>query len=83
MKTIPTPLEGVVVLEPDVYKDARGFFLETYHQDKYAALGVPGPFVQDNHSRSAQNNAARTLHAQLQTSAGQTGATLVGEILTS
>jgi len=67
------------VIEPDVYKDTRGFFLETYHQGKYAALGIPGPFVQDNHSRSARGT-LRGLHAQLKHPQGKLVRTLAGEI---
>jgi dTDP-4-dehydrorhamnose 3,5-epimerase len=63
MKFLPTELPGVVLIEPDVFKDPRGFFLETYHQRKYAEGGIPGPFVQDNHSYSARGT-LRGLHAQ-------------------
>ena len=63
MKFHETALPGVVLIEPDVYKDARGFFLETYHERKYAEGGIPGPFVQDNHSGSARGT-LRGLHAQ-------------------
>ena len=54
---------GVVVVEPDVHRDNRGFFLETYHRDKYLRGGVDGSFVQDNHSRSGRGT-LRGLHAQ-------------------
>ncbi len=63
MKFIPTALEGVLVIEPDLFRDARGFFLETYQRRKYREGGVPGPFVQDNHSRS-ERGTIRGLHAQ-------------------
>jgi dTDP-4-dehydrorhamnose 3,5-epimerase len=63
MNFSPTPLDGVVVVEPDVYRDERGFFLETFHARKYAAGGIAGPFVQDNHSRS-RRGILRGLHAQ-------------------
>jgi dTDP-4-dehydrorhamnose 3,5-epimerase len=59
----PTELPDVILVEPDVHRDQRGFFLETYHARKYAEGGVPGPFVQDNHSRSVQGT-LRGLHAQ-------------------
>jgi dTDP-4-dehydrorhamnose 3,5-epimerase len=62
MKFMGTDLDGVVVIEPDVFKDPRGFFLETYHQRKYRE-GCVGPFVQDNHSRSTRGT-IRGLHAQ-------------------
>ena len=63
MRFLPTDLPGVLLIEPDVFKDARGFFLETYHERKYAEGGIPGPFVQDNHSYSARGT-LRGLHAQ-------------------
>ena len=63
MKFTPTDLPGVVLIEPDVFRDGRGFFLETYHERKYAAGGILGPFVQDNHSYSVQGT-LRGLHAQ-------------------
>jgi dTDP-4-dehydrorhamnose 3,5-epimerase len=59
-----TELPGVVVVEPAVHRDARGFFLETYHAGKYRDAGIALPFVQDNHSRSA-SGILRGLHAQL------------------
>jgi len=46
-----TDIPDVLVIEPDVYRDDRGLFLETFRADRYAPLGVQGPFVQDNHSR--------------------------------
>src|SRR5205085_1340432 len=55
---------GVIHIELDVYRDARGYFLESFHKEKYAEAGIPGPFVQDNVSRSCRNT-LRGLHAQL------------------
>jgi dTDP-4-dehydrorhamnose 3,5-epimerase len=63
MEFLTTDLPGVLLIEPDVFWDPRGFFLETYHQAKYAAGGISGPFVQDNHSFSTQGT-LRGLHAQ-------------------
>ncbi|MBF0138238.1 MAG: dTDP-4-dehydrorhamnose 3,5-epimerase [Magnetococcus sp. DMHC-1] len=63
MKFIPTSLPGVLLVEPPVFADARGFFMETYHRDKFLAAGIVDPFVQDNHSRSAAN-VLRGLHFQ-------------------
>ena len=54
MRFVPSELPGVVVVEPDVHRDTRGYFLETYHDDKYRAAGIVGPFVQDNESRSTK-----------------------------
>jgi dTDP-4-dehydrorhamnose 3,5-epimerase len=64
MRVRPTELPGVLVVEPAVHRDERGFFLETYHADKYRDAGIGLPFVQDNHSRSAPG-VLRGLHAQL------------------
>lgn len=59
-----TKLPGVLLVEPDVHEDERGFFLETYHSDKYAQAGITASFVQDNHSRS-RYGMLRGLHMQL------------------
>ena len=59
-----TPLAGVLLLTPKAYKDPRGWFLESYHQDRYRAAGISASFVQDNHSSSSQGT-LRGLHAQL------------------
>ncbi len=58
-----TELPGELLIEPDVYRDDRGFFLETFHEAKYQALGIGGAFVQDNHSRSRART-LRGLHLQ-------------------
>jgi dTDP-4-dehydrorhamnose 3,5-epimerase len=63
MKFLPTRLAGVTIVEPDVFHDGRGFFLETYREDKYRAGGIDARFVQDNHSRSV-GGTIRGLHAQ-------------------
>ncbi|MGB5987482.1 MAG: dTDP-4-dehydrorhamnose 3,5-epimerase [Desulfobacterales bacterium] len=64
MKSFKTPLAGVRVVEPAVFNDDRGFFMETYHREKYEAVGIDVSFVQDNHSHS-QQNVLRGLHYQL------------------
>ncbi|WP_447974598.1 dTDP-4-dehydrorhamnose 3,5-epimerase [Nitrospira sp. Kam-Ns4a] len=64
MKFIETALKGVILVEPDVHEDPRGFFMETYHAKKYAEGGIPGPFVQDNYSLSVRGT-LRGLHYQL------------------
>ena len=62
----PTPLDGVLVLEPKVFGDARGFFLESYNARDFAqATGLTRTFVQDNHSKSAKG-VLRGLHYQVQ-----------------
>jgi dTDP-4-dehydrorhamnose 3,5-epimerase len=63
MKFLPTSLAGVTIVEPDVFRDGRGFFLETYRADKYGQGGIDARFVQDNHSRSVHGT-IRGLHAQ-------------------
>lgn len=63
MNVDQTPLPGVLVVTPKVFGDARGFFLETFHIEKYTAAGIPGPFIQDNWSHSAKN-ILRGLHFQ-------------------
>ena len=64
MKIHPTSLEGVFVIQPQVFADSRGFFAETFHQEKYGKIGIHHPFVQDNLSRSVQST-LRGLHYQL------------------
>lgn len=64
MQIVRTSLPGVLIIEPDVHHDGRGFFLETYHAEKYRALGITTPFVQDNHSRSV-GGTVRGLHLQV------------------
>jgi dTDP-4-dehydrorhamnose 3,5-epimerase len=62
---LETSLPGVWELRPPIFHDARGFFLEAYHQAKFAALGITDSFVQDNHSRSMKGT-LRGLHYQRQ-----------------
>jgi len=64
MKVIETPLPGVLVLEPELPGDSRGFFLETYREDTLKEAGISERFVQDNHSRSTRG-VLRGLHYQL------------------
>jgi dTDP-4-dehydrorhamnose 3,5-epimerase len=64
MRLLPTGHPELLLIEPDVHRDARGFFLESYHARRYAELGVSGEFVQDNHSRSGRA-VLRGLHYQL------------------
>jgi dTDP-4-dehydrorhamnose 3,5-epimerase len=63
MRFIPTELPGVVLIEPAVHRDARGFFLEAFHAGKFAASGLDVSFVQDNHSLSSRGT-LRGLHGQ-------------------
>jgi dTDP-4-dehydrorhamnose 3,5-epimerase len=54
MKTAETSLKDVLIIEPDVFNDPRGFFMETFHQEKYRELGIKATFVQDNLSSSVR-----------------------------
>jgi dTDP-4-dehydrorhamnose 3,5-epimerase len=63
MKILRTDLEGVLIVDPMVFSDDRGFFMETYHKTKYRELGIPVEFVQDNLSFS-RNGILRGLHYQ-------------------
>jgi len=64
MRIVATDLPGVLIVEPRVFPDGRGWFFESYHQRRYAEAGLPASFVQDNHSRSAPGT-VRGLHYQL------------------
>ena len=64
MKIISTSLPGVLIVEPQIFNDTRGFFMETYHQEKYAEAGIDQVFVQDNISSSVHGT-LRGLHYQL------------------
>jgi dTDP-4-dehydrorhamnose 3,5-epimerase len=70
MKFIQTPIADVVLIEPQVFGDARGFFVETWQQDKFKAAGIDATFVQDNHSRSSQWT-LRGLHLQVKHTQGK------------
>ncbi len=79
MKFLPTAIPEVVRVEPDVFRDDRGFFLETYQTRKYGTAGLPETFVQDNHSFSTQGT-LRGLHAQLRRPQGKLIRAILGEI---
>ena len=79
MEISPTALPGVFIIEPDVYRDERGWFLETYHVDKYLYRGVPLAFVQDNCSSSVRGT-LRGLHAQMSRPQGKLVRVTRGEI---
>ena len=64
MERIDTPLAGVFLVRPTLFTDSRGYFFESYHQEKFARLGAAGPFVQHNQSKSAKRT-LRGLHYQL------------------
>ena len=79
MKLQKTSLDGVVLIELDVYPDFRGFFIESYQEEKFKAAGIDYPFVQDNHSHSIQG-ALRGLHYQLRHPQGKLIRVTCGEI---
>lgn len=79
MKVIETDLPGVLIIEPVVHGDSRGFFLESWHARRYAEFGLPDSFVQDNHSRSSQG-VLRGLHYQLQQPQGKLVRVASGEV---
>lgn len=63
MKVTNTTIPGLLIVEPKVFGDARGFFFESFQAERYAGAGIPGPFVQDNLSRSSKG-ILRGLHFQ-------------------
>ena len=80
MQLIPTSLRDVVILEPKVFGDERGFFLEAYNEATFRELGLPTRFVQDNHSCS-EKNVVRGLHYQIQQPQGKLVRVVAGEVL--
>jgi len=79
-KKIPTSLPGVFIIEPRVFGDERGFFLESYNERGMRELGIDEPFVQDNHSCSSLN-VLRGLHYQVKQTQGKLVRAVAGEIL--
>ena len=79
MRVSPTALPDVLLVQPVTHRDARGHFLETFHADRYAQAGIPGPFVQDNLSLS-QRGVLRGLHYQWPRPQGKLVFVLQGEI---
>jgi dTDP-4-dehydrorhamnose 3,5-epimerase len=79
MNVIPTRLPGVLILEPRVYPDPRGYFLETWSQARYAEAGLPARFVQDNLSYSLPG-VLRGLHLQSPSAQAKLIAVLLGEV---
>jgi dTDP-4-dehydrorhamnose 3,5-epimerase len=79
MNVIPTAISEVLIIEPKVFGDRRGFFLETFTADRYAAQGILGPFVQDNLSRSTQG-VLRGLHLQNPRAQGKLVSVLRGQV---
>ena len=79
VKFLPTDIEGVIIVEPSVHRDERGFFLETYHVRRFQEGGILETFVQDNHSRSVRGT-LRGLHAQRRHPQGKLVRAVQGEV---
>ena len=79
MRFNETSIPGVILIEPDVFRDARGYFLETFNAAKYSKAGIPQTFVQDNQSVSAKNT-LRGLHMQVRKPQGKLVRAVEGEI---
>ena len=80
MRRIETSLPGAYLIEPVVWSDERGFFFESYHEAKYAELGIPAPFVQDNHAKSGRST-LRGLHYQINRPQAKLCRVVQGEVL--
>lgn len=80
MRRIETSLDGACLIEPTVLSDERGFFFESYHETKYAELGITSRFVQDNHSRSSRGT-LRGMHYQLERPQAKLCRVVYGEVL--
>ncbi len=80
MNVVPTTLPGVLLIEPKVFGDSRGYFLESYRQNRYQDFGIDLPFVQDNIS-SSSSRVIRGLHYQLPNSQGKLIQVLGGAIM--
>jgi dTDP-4-dehydrorhamnose 3,5-epimerase len=80
MKVIPTPIPGAFVLEPRVFEDDRGFFLESYNEKTFTEIGITERFVQDNHSYS-KRGVLRGLHYQVIKTQGKLVRVVSGEVL--
>jgi len=79
VRVTPAEIPDVLVVEPDLYADSRGWFIETWHAARYAQAGIDLPFVQDNHSRSVCG-ALRGLHYQIRQPQGKLVRVVSGEI---
>ena len=80
MQFIPTKIPDVILVEVTKFGDHRGFFMETYHAEKFSAAGISATFIQDNHA-SSQKNILRGLHYQLKFPQGKLIRCIQGEIL--
>src|SRR5271155_2164471 len=79
MKVTPTAIPEVLIMEPEVYQDARGFFFESFNQRNFVQIGIRETFVQDNHSRSVKN-VLRGMHYQIRQPQGKLVRVISGKI---
>jgi len=79
MNFTPTTIPEIVLIEPEVFGDERGFFMETYQTKKFAEVGISSRFVQDNHSGSQQGT-LRGLHYQIKQTQGKLVRVVAGEV---
>lgn len=79
MRFIPQIVPDVILIEPQVFKDERGFFLESYHKERYLSAGIQADFVQDNHSASSRG-VLRGLHYQIRQPQGKLVRVIAGEL---
>ncbi len=79
MKVTPTEIPDVLLVEPRVFRDERGFFYESYSRREFASAGLDAEFVQDNHSRSARG-VLRGLHYQIEHAQGKLVRVTVGDV---
>ncbi len=79
MKVVETEIPGVLIIEPKVFGDDRGWFMESWQQQRYAEVGIPGPFVQDNQAHSLRG-VLRGLHVQNPHAQGKLVQVLQGEV---
>lgn len=79
MQFLPTAIPDVILIQPQVHGDARGFFMETYQAQRFASAGIQAVFVQDNHSGSVRHS-LRGLHYQIRHSQGKLVRVVLGEI---
>jgi len=79
MRFIPTDIPEVILIEPEIFGDERGFFMATYHASRFAQAGIRADFVQDNHSGSRQGT-LRGLHYQIRQPQAKLVRVIVGEV---
>lgn len=79
MEVVKTPIEGVLLIKPQVFGDQRGYYVETWQKERYEAAGINLPFVQDNHSKSTKG-ILRGLHFQKQHPQGKLVMVSLGEV---